>query len=55
LKDKHCIGFEFKEASAAFKNAAGGEVENRASFCAGCNPNGGDRNAAGFCGYNSGD
>jgi len=45
----------FKKAKAAFKNGAGGEVKNRASFCAGCNPNGGDRNAALFCGYNSGD
>ncbi len=27
-----------------------GEVENRASFCAGCNPTGGHRAAAGFCG-----
>ncbi len=31
-----------------------GEVENRACFCAGCNPTGGHRAAAGFCGYRRG-
>ncbi|GAB2925246.1 hypothetical protein GCM10011328_28400 [Hafnia psychrotolerans] len=42
----------FKNVEAAFKNTAGGEVENRASVCAGWNPNGGNRNAAEFCGCN---
>ena len=30
-----------------------GVVENRARFCAGCNPTGGHREAAGFCGNNA--
>jgi hypothetical protein len=42
----------FKKAWAAFKNGAEQEVENRASFCAGCNPQRKNRNAAAFCGYN---
>ncbi|MBU9815802.1 hypothetical protein J1781_13170 [Rahnella sp. C60] len=36
-----------------FQNTAGGKVENRASVCAGCNPNEGHRAAAGFCGYHT--